>query len=205
MGLGPFLFVNDSWCSALGAVQLCVNPALPPGLARLVVGERPHTTDHIAGLPVEYELAAGARPTTASTRDESSLTRADAFALRVVGVDHVVVAADDVLATCNAIEAESGSPLRRVKEGERGTQGFFRWGEVILEVVERRLVQPSTPTPRPPSYWGFVLTVENLDDAVAYLGPDVLGAAKPAVQAGRRIATFRSGVGLGVPLALMSE
>ncbi|MFM7307042.1 MAG: hypothetical protein ACKO2Q_03545, partial [Actinomycetota bacterium] len=55
------------------------------------------------------------------------------------------------------------------------------------------------------TYWGFVVTVADLDAAIAHLGPDVIGAAKPAVQPGRRIATVRSGAGLGVPLALMSR
>ena len=84
------------------------------------------------------------------------------------------------------------------------SQGFHRLGSVILEVVERRLVDPDQRTGRA-TYWGLVVVVEDLEAAVAHLGPDVIGAAKPAVQPGRRIATVRSGAGLGVPLALMSR
>lgn len=133
--------------------------------------------------------------TTASTKPN--------FKLSVAGVDHVVVLADDVRATCAEIAAQSGSPLKRVKEGDRGVQGFHRFGSVILEVVERKLVDPSQAAGIP-LYWGFVITVQNLDEAVAHLGPDVIGAPKQAVQPGRLIATVRSGAGLGVPLAMMN-
>jgi hypothetical protein len=51
----------------------------------------------------------------------------------------------------------------------------------------------------------LVVVVDQLDEAAAHLGPDVIGAPKSAVQPGRRIATVRSGAGLGVPLALMSR
>jgi len=160
--------------------------------------------------PVIRESARGATP--------SPTPQQRGFTLDVTGVDHVVVATDDVRATCAEIALRSGAALKRVKEGERGVQGFHRFGSVILEVVERRLVDPSSCQTDPSSrqadhdhhaahatYWGFVVTVADLDAAIAHLGPDVIGAAKPAVQPGRRIATVRSGAGLGVPLALMSR
>jgi hypothetical protein len=121
-----------------------------------------------------------------------------------LGVDHVVVLADDVRATCAEIERASGAALKRVRESERGVQGFHRLGSVILEVVERRLVDPHQRAAHA-TYWGLVVVVDDIDAAVAHLGPDVIGAAKPAVQPGRRIATVRPGAGLGVPLALMSR
>ena len=109
-------------------------------------------------------------------------------------------------------EAAAQAELKRVKESERGVQGFHRWGSVILEVVERRLVQPRDTTsgvvPQSPSdatYWGLVLIVDDIEAVCAHLGPDVISAPKPAVQPGRLIATVRSGAGLGVPLALMSR
>jgi hypothetical protein len=52
--------------------------------------------------------------------------------------------------------------------------------------------------------WGFVLTVGNLDDVARHMGPDVLSPPKDAVQPGRRIAAFRSGVGLGTAVALIT-
>ena len=76
-------------------------------------------------------------------------------------------------------------------------QAFHRSGEVIIEVVQTR---SSVGT----SLWGFVLVTNDLDDMVERLGGDVLSAPKAAVQPGRRIATVRSSVGLGVNVALMS-
>jgi len=172
---------------------LIIDETLPPGISHLVLAACESRPDHIAGLHVTHD-------------DEFVIVR-DTTApsvLRAVGVDHVVVLADDVRATCAQIERDSGAVLKRVKEGERGVQGFHRLGSVILEVVERRLVDPDQRTGHA-TYWGLVIVVEDLEAVVAHLGPDVIGAAKPAVQPGRLIATVRSGAGLGVPLALMSR
>jgi len=207
-------------------VELHIDASLAPGLQHLELIGVEGRPANLAGLPVVHvddappvirESARGATP--------SPTPQQRGFTLDVTGVDHVVVAADDVRATCAEIALRSGAALKRVKEGERGVQGFHRFGSVILEVVERRLVDPDSRQVDPSShqadpssrqanhdhhashatYWGFVVTVADLDAAVAHLGPDVIGAAKPAVQPGRRIATVRSGAGLGVPLALMSR
>ena len=199
---------------------------MPPGLHHLTLVGCPNPVARIAGLPVVHDddTTAPAEPLghgTVATEPLSSggvstepLTSGGdtPFVLNVVGVDHVVVLADDVRATCAEITRVSGAELKRVKESERGVQGFHRWGSVILEVVERRLVQPRDTTsgvvPQSPSdatYWGLVLIVDDIEAVCAHLGPDVIGAPKPAVQPGRLIATVRSGAGLGVPLALMSR
>lgn len=181
----------------LGDVRLIIDESLPVGLHHLGLVGCPTRASHIAGLPVVHiDDAPATTPSTPSAGTQ--------FALRIVGVDHVVVLADDVRATCSEIAQQSGAPLKRVKEGDRGVQGFHRWGSVILEVVERRLVAPSD-TATTAAYWGLVVVVDQLDEAATHLGPDVIGAPKPAVQPGRRIATVRSGAGLGVPLALMSR
>lgn len=137
-------------------------------------------------------------------RRAADATGSRAGDLLVTGVDHVVVSADDVPTACAEIARASGAPLKRLKEGERGTQGFHRFGDVILEVVERRLVDPDAVGAPGLSLWGFVLSVDNLDATVARLGPDVVGSPRPAVQPGRRIATVRPVAGLGVPVALMT-
>lgn len=178
-------------------MALRIDASLAPGLQHLELVGVEGRPANIAGLPVVHVDSA---PSPAS----SPAPQRTGFTLDVTGVDHVVVLADDVRATCAEIERASAAPLKRVKEGERGVQGFHRFGSVILEVVERRLVDPEQRSPRA-TYWGFVVTVADLDAAVAHLGPDVIGAEKPAVQPGRRIATVRSGAGLGVPLALMSR
>ena len=182
----------------LGDVDLVVDESLPPGLHHLVVAGCPSAVSRVAGLPVEHleQLSVSLTPAQSSEAPASSMN--------VVGVDHVVVLADDVRATCAEVERVTGAPLKRVKEGERGVQGFHRLGSVILEVVERRLVDPGARS-RDASYWGFVIVVDDIQSVAQHLGPDVIGSPKPAVQPERLIATVRSTVGLGVPLALMSR
>ena len=182
----------------LGDVRLNIDESLPVGLHHLDLVGCPTRASHIAGLPVVHVDDAQVVETVAPSNASSQ------FVLHIVGVDHVVVLADDVRATCSEIAEQSGAPLKRVKEGDRGVQGFHRWGSVILEVVERRLVAPSDSATTA-AYWGLVVVVDQINEVATHLGPDVIGAPKPAVQPGRRIATVRSGAGLGVPLALMSR
>jgi hypothetical protein len=50
-----------------------------------------------------------------------------------------------------------------------------------------------------------VLIVADLDAACDLIGPDRISPPKNAVQPGRRIATIRADVGLGLPVALMTH
>jgi hypothetical protein len=121
-------------------------------------------------------------------------------------IDHLVVGSPDLDRTVRAIERSLGLPLRRTREadnaGHTTRQAFFRMGEVVLE-----LVGPPQPDPAggPAAFWGLAFTVASLDEAVDFLGPDLVSAPKPAVQPGRRIATVRPAAGLAVPVALMSD
>jgi hypothetical protein len=119
-----------------------------------------------------------------------------------IGLDHVVVTTNALDRTCTAIEAATGAPLRRIREVGDIRQGFHRLGGgggLIVEVVER------TGLPDAPAwFWGLVINVEDLDTAAAHIGPDGIGAVTPAVQPGRKIATVRTELGLGVPVALMT-
>jgi hypothetical protein len=116
-------------------------------------------------------------------------------------LDHVVVFTPDLDRTFAALES-AGLDLRRVRDA--GTpehplrQGFYRLGEVILEVVGD--VEPDGPA----RFWGLVVIVSDLDALAERLGDD-LGAPRDAVQPGRRIATLRESAGLGVPVAFMSS
>ncbi|MFM7307072.1 MAG: hypothetical protein ACKO2Q_03695, partial [Actinomycetota bacterium] len=179
-------------------MELHIDASLAPGLQHLELIGVEGRPANLAGLPVVHvddapivtrETARGATPLPVSQQCS--------FTLDVTGVDHVVVATDDVRATCAEIALRSGAALKRVKEGERGVQGFHRFGSVILEVVERRLVDPDSRQADPSSrqvdtssrqadhdhhaahatYWGFVVTVTDLDAAIAHLGPDVIVAA----------------------------
>jgi hypothetical protein len=117
-------------------------------------------------------------------------------------LDHVVVSSPDLDRTIAAFE-EAGLEARRVRDTEASgrplRQVFFRPGEAIIE-----LVGPPEPSGTGPSrFFGLAFTVDDLDAAAAHLG-DHLGAAREAVQQGRRIATVRGSAGLGVPVAFMS-
>jgi hypothetical protein len=118
-----------------------------------------------------------------------------------IGLDHVVVATDALDRTCAAVEAATGAPLRRVRAVGEIRQGFHRLGGggLIVEVVERAGLPPA-----PAWFWGLVINVEDLDAAANRIGPDGIGDVIDAVQPGRRIATVRSELGLGVPVALMT-
>ncbi len=117
-------------------------------------------------------------------------------------LDHVVVTTDDLERTSQAIGEATGCELRRVRELGEVRQGFHRIGHrgLIVELVHR----PEVP-PGPATFWGFVINVNDLDAAFDRLGEELVGVPKAAVQPGRRIATVRAQVGLGVPLALMSR
>jgi hypothetical protein len=119
----------------------------------------------------------------------------------VTQIDHIVVFTPDLERTTQALQ-RVGVERRRVREGESsaGTarQGFFRLGEVILEVVEHPRVEPG-----PARFWGITFAVADLDASAELLG-DRLGSIHDAVQPGRRIATVRDGAGLGLPVALIS-
>lgn len=105
---------------------------------------------------------------------------------------------DSVERTSAAFAEIARLDQRRVREvGDGVRQAFHRSGDVIIEVVQ-------TPKAVGASLWGFVLVANDLDDVVARLGESVISAPKPAVQPGRRIATVRAAVGLGVNVALMS-
>jgi hypothetical protein len=119
-------------------------------------------------------------------------------------LDHVVVLTPDLERTSAAITEATGSDLRRIREFGTTRQGFHRMGErgsgaLIVELVER----PEIPA-GPASFWGVVLIVDDLDAAFSLIGPDRMSIPKDAVQPGRRIATVREDVGLGLPVALMT-
>ncbi len=118
-----------------------------------------------------------------------------------VGLDHVVVTTPDLERTSAALAEATGCELKRVRQVGTMRQGFHRIGPggLIVELVER----PDVPD-GPATFWGLVVNVEDLDAACALIGADRVSAPKDAVQPGRRIATMRPEVGLGLPVALMT-
>lgn len=122
-----------------------------------------------------------------------------------LSIDHVVLVTDSLERTSAAVAAGLGLPQKRVREVGTIRQGFHRFARTadgspgcIVEIVE------SDRTQGPTALFGLVVIVAELVELCADLGPDVIGLPKPAVQTGRMIATVRSGVGLGVPVALMT-
>jgi hypothetical protein len=122
--------------------------------------------------------------------------------LRASGLDHVVVSTADLERTSAAIASATGCDLKRIREVGSMRQGFHRIGRggLIVELVER----PDLPA-GPAVFWGLVLIVDDLDAAYDLIGADRMSAPKDAVQPGRRIATVRAEVGLGLPVALMTH
>jgi hypothetical protein len=118
-------------------------------------------------------------------------------------VDHVVVVTPDLDRTTAALAA-AGVDRRRVREvpsGERTLrQGFFRLGEVILEVVG----PPQPAGDEPARFWGLVAVVPDVDALAAEAEPGLFGEPRAAVQEGRRIVTVSRAAGLSVPLAFLT-
>jgi hypothetical protein len=115
-------------------------------------------------------------------------------------LDHVVLATP-ALARTQAALADVGFDLRRTRDVPRRAlrQAFYRMGEVVLEVVG----PPERATEGPPSLWGLVVVVPELD-AFADAHPELVGPAHDAVQPGRRIAAARPAARLGTHVAFMS-
>ena len=182
---------NQSLRAALGDVVLRLDPLLQPGLHSWVLQGADIKVENIDGVATNHAI--GEFQIAASVRAD--------FDLGVIGVDHVVINTPDLMRTSDALTAATGTPLKRVRDaGNNVQQGFHRLGSVIVEIV----TAPTMPL-GDASLWGFVLNVKDIYAVANHVGPDVLSIPKPAVQAGRLIATFRSSVGLGVPVALMGQ
>src|SRR5205823_3299691 len=95
---------------------------------------------------------------------------------------------------------DAGIEFRRIRDAGGFRQGFRRLGPAILEVVESSGRDEHDDPTRPARFWGLVVIVEDLE-ALAERLSDRLGPVKPAVQAGRRIATLRESAGLTTRLA----
>jgi catechol 2,3-dioxygenase-like lactoylglutathione lyase family enzyme len=157
--------------------------------------------DHLDGLPTQVADAP-------VERANPSTPPPPAHPNGVIGLDHVVVLTPDLERTIAAIEA-AGLGLRRIRETERnGTpmrQAFFRLGPVILEVVSGDLGSGAPADEAPATFFGLAVDADDLDATKALLG-DGIGQPRPAVQAGRRIATFRHrALGMSVALAAMDH
>ena len=151
----------------------------------------------VDGMPIHVEplFLEHTEPT-----ESQQLRRTDSIPFEMLGIDHVVVMTDDLARTSSAIEAALGVQCARIREAGKGVvQGFHKLDNTIIEIV----TGPHVRTPGA-HLWGFVITVDDLDAWYGYVGDDVASMPRDAVQPGRKIATVRESLGLGVAVAVMS-
>lgn len=139
-------------------------------------------------------------PTTASDRHPAEPAE---HACGATHLDHIVLMSPDGARTATAVSEATGLEVRRVRDTDTyGTpmrQRFFRFGEVILE-----LVSTEPPGEGTAAFFGLAITVRDLDALPARYG-EGLGAIKEAVQPGRRVAALRHrNLHLSVPTILMT-
>ena len=176
---------------AIGGLFLRIDESLSPGLHSWALCNIDPTISSIDGIPT----------TEVSVKSRLAENDSQEFVLMPLGVDHVVVNTPDLERTSRALHEATGAELKRIRDAGNGMrQGFHRLGDVIVEIVSVTSMPAGIA-----SLWGFVVNVADVNEVAAYLGPDVLSPPKPAVQKNRLIATFRGAVGLGVPVALMSD
>jgi hypothetical protein len=153
------------------------------GRGVVAVGVEGLAAERPDGLPVVALRGAAA--------DESTPRESSAHPNGALAIDHLVAFTDDLDRTAGALVAAGGDLRRRGGPPELpAPMAFIRFGELIVELAEAG---------GPVRFWGLTVTVADLD---ALAGP-LLGAARPAVQPGRRIATVRPEAGLSVALAFM--
>lgn len=155
----------------------------------------------LAGLPADGAIGdLDGIPTTGS---EALAPTPGTHSNGVIAVDHVVLLSPDLDRTVRALAAVGAEP-RRQRDGDLGgaplRQIFFRFGEVIVEVVG----PAETTGEGPATLWGLTFTVADIDETAAFFG-DRTAAVKQAVQPGRRITTLRNReLGMSVRTALIS-
>ena len=126
----------------------------------------------------------------------------------VVAIDHIVAMSPSLDRSVGALQG-AGLDLRRIREQPTPAgaprQAFFRLGTEILELIQEpyEVVERTGGRDGPARFWGVAVRVDDLDRTVELLGPHA-GPIRPALQAGRHIATVRRSAGLAVALALMS-
>lgn len=107
----------------------------------------------------------------------------------VLSIDHVVLLSPHLDRTLQAF-ATVGALPRRHRDAEIGgrpvRQVFFRFGEVIVEVVG----SPDAAADGPSRLWGITYVVADVDATAAFFSGRTT-PVKDAVQPGRRITTLR--------------
>lgn len=178
----------DGFSCYLGDVALEIHEGTPGLTGWTIAAEHPGVFD-IDGIATTVVAES-------PTRTGLSLCGTE----KITGLDHVVVNTDNLDRTCDALCRHLGVEVRRERDAGRGVvQRFIKLSNTIIEVV----TGPHVTTPGA-SLWGMVISVDNMEAWAAQCGPEVTSVPKQATQPGRLISTVRSGVGLGVPFAVMT-
>jgi hypothetical protein len=191
-------FNVDGESCAIGGVALRLSGAREEGESGGVVGWslRGLASAELDGLPTKISE----RPAMAPALPHPN---------GVVAIDHIVAVSPAFERSVAAMQA-AGLDLRRVREEPTPAgaprQAFFRLGREILELVEepQEVAAAKGGTDRPARFWGLALLVDDIDATVAAMAPHA-GAARAAVQPGRRISTLARSAGLAVPVALITR
>ena len=138
-----------------------------------------------------------------TTRSDAALSMPAEHPNGVTGIDHVVLFSPDLGRTVQALTGV-GVEARRERDAELGgrpiRQVFFRFGDVILEVVG----SPDAAGEGPSTLWGITYEVADLDATAAFFGEQTT-RVKNAVQPGRRITTLHHrALGMSVRTAMIS-
>lgn len=159
---------------------------------QIAAGQSPiHVID---GLPIQLH-----RPEK-STLPPTSAEASTFEGVEFLGIDHIVITTDDLGRTSDAINDVLGVACARTRDaGHSVTQAFHKLNNTILELVTGPQVKHSGAR-----WWGFVLTVNDIDSWWRQVGEAVATTPRDAVQQGRKISTIHSSVGLGVATAVMS-
>ena len=178
----------DGFSCYLADVALEIHEGTPALTGWTIAAEHPGVFD-IDGIATTVVAASHSRASSSPCGTE-----------KITGLDHVVINTDNLDRTCDALCERLGVEVRRERDVGNGVvQRFIKLSNTIIEVV----TGPHITTPGA-SLWGMVISVDNMETWAAHCGPDVTSVPKQATQPGRLISTVRSGVGLGVPFAVMS-
>jgi hypothetical protein len=98
--------------------------------------------------------------------------------VQFLGIDHVVITTDDLSRTSAAIERALGVPCKRIRDaGHSVTQAFHKLENTILEIVAGPHVHHVGAR-----WWGFVLTINDIDRWCDEVGDTVASSPRDAVQ-----------------------
>ncbi|MBB2990926.1 hypothetical protein FHR72_002399 [Mycolicibacterium iranicum] len=192
----------DAWAAAGFTVDAAASVCRVGAVSLRLLGSHSSTGVvgwSLRGIPADLREIDGV-PTTTS---RPPATAPVAHANGATSIDHVVMMSPHLQRTTEALAGLGVAPRRErdaVLGGRPIRQIFFRFGEVIVEVVG----SPDAQGDGPSTLWGITFAVADIDETAAFFG-DRTAPVKDAVQPGRRITTLRHReLGMSVRTAFLS-